>query len=79
MTDKTEGLELRHGGRTLEVRVYVNTDEAPDVVLKRVEAAAKGEKGEHTASAVNECDLGAAKKLWEFIFTEMRKRAGEGP
>lgn len=38
------GMEMRYGGRTLVVTAYVNTDEDPNDVYRRVELAARGPK-----------------------------------
>lgn len=58
-------MEVRHGGRTLVVTAYVNTDEEPEAVYKRVEVAARGPKMAMVITTVAVTPVEAARPLWE--------------
>ncbi len=62
---KKLGADVRYGGRTLEVKVFVNTDEDEREVALRVQAAAKGPKGCMTVLTAGILDASDAEKVWE--------------
>jgi len=59
------GMELRYGGRTLVVTAYVNTDEEPEAVYKRVHSAVRGPKAAMAITTVAGTPAEAARLLWE--------------
>lgn len=70
--------DVRHGGRTLQITVSVNTDEDEMTVLERVRAAARGPK-----VAMCVCSVGVMKpedsaELWGRIVPAATRKAAEG-
>lgn len=61
---RLRGRELLHGGRTLEVRIYVNTDEPAEALLARLQGPAQGPELRMVLFAISEIDPAAAEKLW---------------
>jgi hypothetical protein len=67
------GMEVRHGGRTLEVRVFVNTDEDDWVVAERVRQAARGPKQAMAVITVADVPVERAVPLWEAAMKASRE------
>lgn len=67
--------DLRYGGRTLEVRVYVNTDENALEVAKRVQMAVAGARDDTAVASAVELPADTAKKLWTMLFEQARAQA----
>lgn len=73
---KLEGAEIRYGGRTLELRVYVNTDEAPEVVYERVRHAVKSAPNcPMTVITCGEVPVDQAEGLWEATIRALEQQA----
>ena len=74
---RLDGAALLYGGRTLEFRVFLNTDEPVDVVLERIRAVASGPKKVMTTIMVNELHAEMSKALWEVLWKTAGTVAGE--
>lgn len=59
------GMELRYGGRTLIVNVFVNTSESLEEVVKRVQPAARGSKESMILVTGAVMDTEIARPVWE--------------
>lgn len=59
------GMELRYGGRTLIVNVFVNTSESLEEVVKRVQPAARGPKDAMILVTGSVMDVEIARPVWE--------------
>ena len=68
---RLEGAELKYEGRTLEVKLYLNTDETAHEVLYRLQKAAKDPKGVMIAAMVAEITGEDAQRLWKVIWDAM--------
>lgn len=68
-------LEVRHGGRTLDFKVLVNTDEPIEEVLRRIKQAAQGPNLSMTMVAGGELEPGDAVKVWEALLPVMEEQA----
>jgi hypothetical protein len=66
-------MEIRFGGRTLEVRVFVNTDEEDWVVAERVRQAARGPKQAMAVITVADVPVERATPLWEAAMKASRE------
>jgi hypothetical protein len=62
---RMSGADVRYGGRTIQVTVYVNTDEDERDVALRIQEAAKGPGQRMVLVAVGLVDEGRARSLWE--------------
>jgi hypothetical protein len=67
------GMEIKYEGRTLDVRVFVNTDEEDWVVVERVRQAARGPKQCMAMVMVGNVPLERAKPLWETAMQASRE------
>jgi hypothetical protein len=67
------GMEVRFGGRTLEVRVFVNTDEEDWVVAQRVREAARGPKQAMAVITVADVPVERAVPLWDAAMKASRE------
>jgi hypothetical protein len=80
---RLQGAEIRYGGRTLELRVYVNTDEPYERVFERVQRAVKSAPNSPMVMmTVAELDDAEADALWQATIRAMREqseRDGGGP
>ncbi len=70
--------DVRFGGRTIEVRVFVNTDEPAEVVGARVQAAAKGPGLRMAAALVGELDAEQAAEVWAGFVLQATRAAKSG-
>ncbi len=70
--------DVRFDGRTIEVRVFVNTDEPAEVVGARVQAAAKGPQLRMAAALVSELNAEQSAKVWEGLVSEATRAAKSG-
>jgi hypothetical protein len=70
---RLQGMEIRFGGRTLEVKVFVNTDEEDWVVAMRVREAARGPKQCMAVLTVADVPVENAKPLWEAAMRASRE------
>lgn len=52
-------------GRTIEARVYINTDESLDEILARLQPAARGPRLRMCTIAMGILDQEQGRKLWE--------------
>jgi len=62
---KRIGADVRYGGRTIEIKVFVNTDEDEHAVVKRVQDAAKGPKKCMTVVMAGFLSEEDAKRVWD--------------
>jgi hypothetical protein len=62
---RMSGADVRYGGRTVQVTVYVNTDEDENDVLIRVQEAAKGPSRRMVLAALAMLDEEQARRFWE--------------
>lgn len=66
---RLEGMDLRYGGRTLVVTVYLNTDGDPYEIGERVKAAARGPKLDMAVYTVGEVEAETAAPMWSAVFS----------
>jgi hypothetical protein len=65
---RLRGMDLRYGGRTLEVKVYLNTEGDPHEIAERVKRAASGPKMDMAIVLVGDVDKEQAEGLWSAVF-----------
>lgn len=70
---RLQGMDLRYDGRTVEFRIYLNTDADLEELQRRVEAIKsgpilRGEKLDQIIVAVSEVDADEAAGLWDAVF-----------
>lgn len=70
--------EVLFEGRTLEVKVVINTDETVEEVVARLIDPAKGPKRRMVLVAGGEVEVEVAKKLWEAVLPSVRQQASKG-
>lgn len=70
--------DVRHGGRTIQVMVSVNTDEDEMVVLERVRAAARGPRVAMCVCSVGVMRAEDSAKLWEEVVPAATREAAKG-
>lgn len=80
---KAQGIDIgqtdvRFGGRTVEVRVFVNTDEDEAVVGARVQAAAKGPQLRMAAALVSVLEAEQASAVWDTLVPQAISAAKSG-
>lgn len=67
---RLQGRDLRYGGRTLDVRIFVNTDESAEELLERLQGPARGPKGVMVLFAIGEVtEPELVEKLWQASWT----------
>jgi hypothetical protein len=71
-------LEVKHGGRTLDFKVLVNTDEPIEEVLMRIREAAQGPNLKMVMVAGGELEPADAIKVWEALLPVMEEQAKKG-
>lgn len=59
--------DIRHNSRTVEIRVYVNTDEDEHAVAERVNRAARGPKLHMAVTTAGVLDPEQARGFWEAV------------
>lgn len=69
--------EVKHGGRTLDFKVLVNTDEPIEQVLMRIKTAAQGPNLSMAMVAGGELEPEDAVKVWEALLPIMEEQ-GQG-
>jgi len=76
---RLEGAEIRYEGRTLELRVYVNTDEDQINVLERIRKAVKSAPNSPmVAITVGEIGKEQSEMIWDTVINAAyRKIEGE--
>ena len=62
---RLEGMDVRYGGRTLEIRVYLNTDEEPQEVILRLDPVARGPRLVRAMFAARLVPAEHALPLWK--------------
>ncbi len=62
------------GGRTIEVRVFVNTDEGIETVADRVTDAAKGPHRRQIIATAGEVPVEDAKEMREATFARLAEK-----
>ncbi len=62
---RLDGMDVRYGGRTLEIRVYLNTDEEPHDVVARLDPAARGPRRVRSMFAARLVEEALARPLWK--------------
>ena len=73
---RLNGAEIRYGGRTIELRVYVNTDEAVPAVFERVQKAVKSAPNEPMVIiTVGMLSTEEATGLWEATIKAMHEQS----
>lgn len=70
--------EVKHGGRTLDFKVLVNTDEPIEQVLMRIKTAAQGPNLSMAMVAGGELEPEDAAKVWEALLPMMEEEAKKG-
>ena len=65
---RLDGMEIRYEGRTLEVKVYVNTDADPHEIAYRVREAVRGPKKDMAMVMVGDVPKEQAEPLWAAMF-----------
>lgn len=71
-------VDVRHGGRTLQVIVSVNTDEEEMVVLERVRAAARGPRASMCVCSIGVMRPEDSAKLWDRIVPAAVRESEKG-
>ena len=61
---RMDGMEVRYGGRTVHVTIWINTDEDEKTVSLRVHEAARGPRKDMAVVAGGVCDEEAARAVW---------------
>ena len=69
---------LRYDGRTLKIDVLVNTDEPVEVVVARIQTAARGPKQCMALIGGGEVDTDTAKKTWAELLPRLTHQAKQG-
>jgi hypothetical protein len=69
---------VKFSGRTLEIRVVINTDESAEQVAARAHAAAKGPKQRMCVITAGEFDKEAAERFWSELIPAVEYEAGKG-
>lgn len=64
---RLQGMEVRYGGRTLEIRAVINTDREPMAIVEAVKAAARGPKLDMVVVTAGEVEAEAAANLWDAV------------
>lgn len=80
---KAQGIDIgesdvRFNGRTIDVRVFVNTDEPIEVVAARIQQAAKGPHKRMAAVTGGVLDSEDAKRVWDTIVPMAADAAKKG-
>jgi hypothetical protein len=69
---------VRFGGRTLEIRIQINTDESLDDVVARICPAAKGPGHRMVVVSGGEVRPDAAQKFWAGVLPRVAHEAKKG-
>lgn len=80
---KAQGLdigisEVRYEGRTLEVKIIINTDESVEEVVSRVIPAAKGPNRRMVIVTGGIVKSEHAKKIWDAFLPHIKDQARKG-
>lgn len=67
------GAELRYEGRTLDVNLFVNTDEDLHVVLERVQKAARGPLKAMVVAGARVMSPEESEPMWQVAFERARQ------
>ena len=81
MDPRLKGVEVRHGGRTINIQVFVNTDEDVNAVIERVRVAAQGEQVNMVLVGggvlTKEKDKADAERMWASSISAAKERLGK--
>lgn len=69
---------VKFGGRTLEVKILINTDESLNDVVSRLLAPARGPAKRMVVVTGGEIDIEAGKKFWEDVLPHVEQQARSG-
>jgi hypothetical protein len=71
-------MEVRYGGRTLQLTVVINTDETIEEVTMRIKSAASGPRQRMCVVGGGIVDDQMAKEFWEGVIPTLKQEAKRG-
>lgn len=73
---RLRGMEVRYGGRTLRLEIFINTDEAPEAVAERLAPAARGPRRDMAVTAISEVPVAEAMVFWSKMIAAAHEHVG---
>jgi hypothetical protein len=69
---------LKYGGRTIELKIVINTDETVDEVVSRVAPAAKGPGQRMVLVSGGLVEAESAEAFWSDVLPHVKQQAARG-